>query len=420
MDKSIKRDLFPDLEAHLSRKEITLITGPRQTGKTTLMKALQKVVESRGIPTLFLTLDLERDKEFFVSQAVLIKKLELAFGDKRGVAFLDEIQRKENVGLFLKGIYDMGLPYKLVVSGSGSVELKEKIHESLMGRKRVFELPTVSFREFVNFITAYRYDGRLDDFFLVEKEQTLALLSEYMSFGGYPRVIIEKEILEKRHALDEIYQSYVEKDLRFLGVEKLDTFSLLLKLLSSQIGNITNYTELSRTLQVSIATVKNYLWYIEQTYVAEKVTPYFRNIRKEISKSPLWYFIDCGMRNYSLGVFGNIPFGEEGFLFENVVFQILKEKTKNSAAGIHFWRTLDKAEVDFVVEIGLVPIPVEVKYKIFSQPTIERSLRNFIEKYAPPKAFVVNKNFSHTLLVGKTQVFFVPFSEFVRSDFLLG
>jgi len=299
------------------------------------------------------------------------------------------------------------------------MELREKIHESLMGRKRVFELPTVSFREFTNYATEYRYDGRLDEFYSAEKVGVLSLLADYMNFGGYPRVVIEAAQMEKARAIDEIFQSYVDKDIRFLGVEKIEAFKDLLRLLASQIGNVVNIAELSNTLGLSAATVKNYLWYIEHTFIAAKVSPYSRNVRKEISHSPVWYFTDCGLRNRALNIFGNVPPRDEGFLFENVVFSLLKEKSREAFGGIRFWRTISGAEVDFVAEIGGALVPIEAKYRSLPRPTVSRSMRSFIGKYSPSRALIVNKDFSHDLSVGKTKVSFIPFREFVRSDFQL-
>ena len=187
----IKRDILEDLKKHLSKKEMTLIAGPRQAGKTTLMMLLKKHLELAGKKTIFLSLDFENDQKFFSSQNSLVEKLKLEFGNNEGYVFIDEIQRKENAGVFLKGIYDMALPYKFIVSGSGSVELKEKIHESLAGRKAMFEIFPVSFKEFVNFKTEYKYGDRLADYFAVENKKTVEFLAEYLNFGGYPRVVTE-------------------------------------------------------------------------------------------------------------------------------------------------------------------------------------------------------------------------------------
>src|SRR3989339_1516051 len=207
--KIIERKIFELLKKHLNSKEISLITGPRQSGKTTLMLELKSFLEKKGENVAFFNFDFESDKIFLESQNKLLEKIRLEFGGKSGYVFIDEIQRKENAGLFLKGIYDMNLPYKFIVSGSGSLELKEKIHESLAGRKRIFELNTVSFEELVNFKTEYKYKDKLSDFLKIEKNRRKTLLDEYMNFGGYPRVVLAETESEKLKIIEEIYQSYV-------------------------------------------------------------------------------------------------------------------------------------------------------------------------------------------------------------------
>lgn len=414
----IRRDIFEDLKNHLSKKEITLIVGPRQAGKTTLMMLLKEHLENIRKKTVFLSLDFENDQKFFSSQSALIEKIKLEFGNNEGYVFIDEIQRKEDAGVFLKGLYDMSLPYKFIVSGSGSVELKEKVHESLAGRKAMFEVFPVSFREFVNFKTGYKYDDRLVEYFTVENKKTLEFLGEYLNFGGYPRVVTEDTREEKNKIISEIYRSYIEKDIAYLlKVEKLDAFSALVKILASQTGKMLNYSELSNTLGISVSTVRNYLWYLEKTFITETVSPYFKNTRKEITKAPAVYFYDLGFRNYSIGLFGAV--GETdglGFVFQNLVFNILKTNLLSLSAKINYWRTKDKAEVDFIVSAGDKLIPIEVKYADIKKPEIERSLRSFIEKYSPEKAFVVNKSFNSKMFVGKTEINFLPFWEIIGKD----
>lgn len=407
----IRRTIFKDLIDHLDQKEISLIIGPRQAGKTTLMLACKDFLEKKGEKTVFLNLDIESNKQFFDSQEKLARKIQLEIGQNKGFVFIDEIQRKENAGLFLKGLFDLGLPYKLIVSGSGSLELKEKIHESLVGRKRIFELSTLSFLEFVNFKTDYKYEEKLNEFFEVEGETGKFLLEEYLNFGGYPRVVLADTLDEKQKVLGEIYQSYLEKDIVYLlGLPKTETLTALVKILASQIGNLVNFSELANSLGVSVQTVKNYLWYLEKTFILKKVTPYFSNVRKEITKSPLFYFEDLGLRNYSLGLFGNLNLpAETGFLFENFVFKILKEKIGLSAAKINFWRSKEGAEVDFVIEAGQRVLPIEVKYQNFKKPEVSRSLRSFLEKYQPSKALVVNLALTDKVEVKSSQVLFLPY-----------
>ena len=278
----IKRRLFDDLKAHLDQKEISLIVGPRQAGKTTLMVMLKKHLESQRKKTLYLNFDIEADQQFFTSQQNLVQKISLEIGKDGGYVFLDEIQRKKDAGLFLKGIYDMNLPYKFIVSGSGSLELKERIHESLAGRKRVFTLPTVSFLEFVNYKTEYKYENRPSEFFTLEVNAIQRLLEEYLMFGGYPKVILQETADAKRKAISELYQSYIERDITtLLNVKKTAHFSALVRLLASQIGNLVNVAELASTLGISVKTVGNYLWYLEKTFLVDRISPYFKSIRKE-------------------------------------------------------------------------------------------------------------------------------------------
>ena len=188
----IKRKIYKEIKDHLLQKEMTFIIGPRQAGKTTTMLSLKEELQKEGKKTIYFNLDIEADRKFFNSQETLMNKIRLEIGEEAGYVFIDEIQRKEDAGLFLKGIFDMNLPYKLIISGSGSVELKEKIHESSAGRKRLFEFTTISFVEFVNFRTDYRYEDRLQLFFELEKEKTSFFLDEYLRFGGYPKVILPR------------------------------------------------------------------------------------------------------------------------------------------------------------------------------------------------------------------------------------
>ena len=407
----IKRTVFNELKEHLKQKEMTLITGPRQAGKTTLMLMLKEFLDKGGEKTVFLNLDIESDKHFFDSQENLVRKIGLEIGKSKGYVFIDEIQRKENAGLFLKGIHDMNLPYKFILSGSGSLELKEKIHESLAGRKRIFEVATLSFEEFVNFKTDYRYEAKLNDFFDLEKEKMKAYLEEYMNFGGYPKVVLAEEFAEKKKVIDEIYRSYLEKDASFLlGVKNLEAFGKLMKIIAAQTGNLVNVAELSSTLDISMQTVNDYLWYLDKTFIIGKITPYFKNIRKEITKAPVYYFYDAGLRNYALDRFGGIKEPNDfGFLFQNLVYNILKETIRFSSRKIHFWRTKDGAEVDFVIDDGNKIIPIEVKYSDLKKEEITRSMRNFTAKYAPRRAFVITPGFDKKTTLDDVEISFVAF-----------
>jgi len=382
-----------------------------------LLRILEEELKVSGHKPVFLNLDIEADNVHFKSQDGLLKKIRLEIGNS-GFVFIDEIQRKENAGIFLKGIYDQNLPYKFIVSGSGSLELKEKIHESLAGRKRLTELSTISFEEFVNFRTGYQYEDRLDDYFRIETEKTALLLEEYLDFGGYPQVMLSDRVEEKTKLINEIYQSYLEKDIRFLlDIKKTDAMTNLFRLVAAQSGSLINVSELSSTLGIAAATVKNYLWYFEKTFIIKKVSPYFANIRKEITKSPLYYFSDLGMKNFATGDFGHVSRTRIGHLFKNFIFNMLQEKLQDSSSHINFWRTKDGAEVDFIIKSGSKIIPVEVKYRQIKKPETTRSLQSFISAYQPDTALVVNLNYKDEIWIGKTKVCFVSFYELISYDF---
>ena len=406
----IKRAILPELKDHLKEKEISLLVGPRQVGKTTLMRELAAHLDENKRKYIFLSLDNEAEEKIFEKQAELIKKIKLDLPPQSFV-FIDEIQRKKNAGLFLKGIYDLDLPYKFIVSGSGSLELKEKIHESLAGRKRIFEINPLNFAEFVNFKTDYQYSDRLPDFFDIEKEKTKLFLEEYLNFGGYPRVILAAQTLEKNKIMGEIFRSCVEKDLRsLLEIDRPEAFSRMTKIIASQAGQILNYSKLGQQTDLAFVSLKKYLWYAQKIFLIREIYPYFTNKQKEITRSPAMYFYDLGLRNFSIELMGRLSDPQSfSFVFQNFILNILLEKIKNTASTINFWRTIGGAEVDFVINRGREVTPVEVKYIDLKSPAPGKSLLSFIDKYRPKEAWVVNLSLEAEQKVKDTTIKYLPY-----------
>ncbi len=415
----IKREILSQLRKHLSKPEITVITGPRQSGKTTLVKILQKELQVKGKKTVYFNLDIEEDSFHFTSQRNFLKKLQLELGKEGGFVFIDEVQRIENAGFFLKGLYDMELPYKFIVTGSGTIDLKGKIQESLAGRKRVFELDTVSFEEFVNYKTSYNYEDRLLEFLEVEREKTRDFLEEYLQFGGYPRIVIEESAQEKREIIKEIYNSYVEKDVKgFLRVMKIHQFSTLLRLLGILTGKLLSFSSLSSQAGISEKTLKEYLYYLQRTYIIDLITPFFINKLKELVKTPVCYFRDIGMRNYAAGEFGNLY--DYSFVFQNFVYLKLKRLSRELDFTIHYWRSKEKAEVDFVVRKGEEILPIEVKWHAGKSISIPRSLKSFIKRYNPPLAIILTPDTEGFERAENTGIKISPFykaDELIRKHF---
>ncbi len=412
----IKRTIVERLEGHLTSDQMTILIGPRQVGKTYLMQILKEKLDSEGKKTLWLNLDSEKDAARFISQAALLSYIELMVGKEKAYVFIDEIQRKENAGLFLKGIFDMRTPYKFIVSGSGSLELRAGIPESMAGRKQLFMIEPISFEEFINFKTDYKFEDRLNDFFTIESDKAQRILLEYMVFGGYPRVVLAQTAALKQQEMEEIYRSYINRDIQnLLHLEKSEALTNLLKIIASQIGSLVNFTELSSTVGIDTKTIKHYLWYLEQTFILEKITPFHRNTRKEISKAPIYYFLDVGLRNWLLGLFGlpEIPTLLSGHIFENIIFNMLRSQLKFSPTQIHFWRTRDQAEVDFVLETGLDVIPVEAKYTKIKKTEIPRSFRSFIGKYTPKIGYIIHLGKESKTEVNSTEILILPFYNLV-------
>ena len=400
----IVREIKQDIVNSLKLKEITVLTGARQVGKTTVIKKIIKELKN----AVYFNLDIEQDNSYFSSQQNLLNKIQLEVGNKKAYIFIDEIQQKEDAGRFLKGLYDMDLPYKFIVTGSGSLQLKEKIGEALTGRKYQMEMSPVNFEEFVNYKTKYKYKDRLTDFYSIEKISTRIMLDEYIRFGGYPAVVTADTIMRKTAVMNEIFTSYITKDISLLlGVKYPDKFVKLIQLLAIQTGGILNYSQLTKDVGIRLETLKTYLWYAEQTFIISIVKPFFTNPKKEITKSPCIYFNDLGMCNFSRSDFNTEA--ADGMMFQNFIYLILRAKYEKGLSKINYWRTKDKAEVDFIIRTQEGIIPLEVKYSELKKTAITRSFRSFINKYAPEKAYVINLSLEKKITINETEVIFMPF-----------
>lgn len=406
----IRRNIQHIIEDSLKHKEITMLIGARQVGKTTILNKVIDDLKRSGQQVLFLNLDIEADAKHFESQQQLLSRIQIEFGNNPGYVFIDEIQQKIDAGRFLKGIYDMNTPYKFVVTGSGSLELKEKIGESLMGRKHLIDMHTVSFAEFLDYKTKYKYSNRLDKYCALEAVQVQLYLDEYMNFGSYPKVITTDGSDAKREVMNEIYHSYITKDISYLiGVRSTNKFTKLFKLLAVQSGNILNYSQLANDCQLNVDTLKNYLWYAQQTFIIKEVPPYFSNAKKEITKSPSIYFNDLGMCNFGRDTYGLNANNNDGFIFQNFIFQLLRDKYTIGVNPINFWRSKDKAEVDFVIHDSGNTIPIEVKYSQLQKATVSRSYRSYLNRYSPKVGYIINLSLDTEITINDTTVRFIPF-----------
>lgn len=417
----VKRTAFSEIAKHLDRPEISVIIGPRQVGKTTLLGQLKDYLIKNGCKDsriFSFNLDIITELELFENQQKFISFLKERIGKENIFVFIDEAQKINNAGVFFKGIYDLGLPVKFILTGSSALEIRTKIHESLTGRKRLFQLYPFSFKEYLSAKESVLGNilNANENISSYSQARILENLQDFLKWGGYPKICLENNITEKEKELKEIFASYIEKDIvGFLRIKNRSNFTNLVILLAAQTGQLLNIASIAKTLQTSHRTIENYLDMLEKTFIIKRVQPFFKNYRKEVAKMPKIYFLDNGIRNFALRAFQDFETRQDkGAVLENFIFT---EILKSTDEELHFWRTKEKAEVDFVLKAknGEI-IPMEIKASQLKVNEIPRGLKSFIEKYQTAKAFVVNFGFHGQTIWKKTVVNFIYPWEF-KNDF---
>ncbi len=368
---SILRDITVKSQKYWKKEEVLIFIGPRQAGKTFILKQIKDSLEKQGNNCFFLDLE---DPEYLGLLNQSPKNLFKIFTinpDKKNFIFIDEIQYLNDPSNFLKYIFDEHRDkIKLIVSGSSAFYLDRKFKDSLAGRKKIFNVFTLSFREFLRFkkedFLAAADFGKIS---LEEKNKISLYYREFMIFGGYPRVVLAS-FEEKKEILKEITYSYIKKDIYEANIRQDEIFYKLFKILSSQAGNLVNASELANTLNISKTAIDNYLYVMQKSFHLALIKPFSKNIRKEITKMPKIYFFDMGLRNFFTDNFKQFEIrNDKGQLLENAVFRQLLEKYDTDE--IRFWRTIDQKEMDFVAGDSAFEVKVnsdkanEKKYKLF-------------------------------------------------------
>ncbi len=364
--KIIKRKLFEEIVKYIDLKEILVIHGARQVGKTTLMKFLIQHLIKEGVnEKQIVYLDLEDTKLLNlcnegVDEVINYINARTAVADKKFI-FIDEIQYLYNPSNFLKLFYDhFSDKYKIIVSGSSSFEIKSKFTNSLVGRIINFELYNLDFEEFLLFKNQY-YNFVNTNSSLIHNE-IRKWFKEFLIYGGYPRVALIENIEQKAIYIKELINLYIKKDIRDIGkIRNIDKFNNLIRILAEQSGQLINIDELSNTIGLARETIYEYLFILENTYVIRRISPFHTNIRSELSKMKKLYFEDTGILNYLR--YGQFLERVDGQLLENGVFSILRKKIDLSK--LKFWRTTDKKEIDFIIDVfpqSVLGYEVKLKY----------------------------------------------------------
>lgn len=391
----MRRKIFNRLNEHLKKEEATLLIGPRQSGKSTLLKQLESKCKSENTPTIFINLENKSLLAELDSNPLNL----LAYSSNpqgKTVFFLDEIQYLSDPANFIKLLYDEYRDQiKLVVSGSSAFYLDQKFKDSLVGRKRIFRLNTCDFEETLllqgkeDLLLEYQKIKTLANYKSVKSDFLKLEFEKYLIYGGYPAVVIERDETEKKELLKDIRDSFVKRDILESGIKNELLFYQLFRILAEQSGQLVNINELSNTLKTRSETILNYLRIMQTCFHVETVRPFFSNVRKELTKMPKIYFLDLGLRNCLLMNFQSIQTRmDRGQLWENAVFRSLADQF--GTEEIRFWRTADGKEVDFVLPEIEDPMALEVKLDEKSNQPSKYEL--FAESYQSIPFRFVNLN----------------------------
>lgn len=332
-------DLIPrahdNLIEHTKPNKVLVLYGPRQVGKTTLVK---RMLRDSGLSVRYDTGDDIRIQEVWRSQS--LDRLR-DFAQGYDVVIIDEAQRVPNIGFSLKLLVDSDTPVRLVVTGSAAFELAGQIGEPLTGRKTTLLLYPVATSELSRIYNRDELDQQIDN---------------YLVFGSYPEVLTTPDREGKITLLGEIVGSYLLKDI--LELERVRSSKVLLdllRLLAFQVGNEVSLRELGASLGLDYKTVGRYIDLLEKSFILYNVRGYSRNLRKEITKKSKYYFYDTGIRNAIIANF-NPPEvrNDVGALWENFLFveRLKKRAYKGITANVFFWRTWDGQEIDCIEEAG--------------------------------------------------------------------
>jgi len=320
-----------------------VLTGARQVGKTTMLESILEknkgeVLTMNGDDITIQNL-LNRPNTLQIKQLI----------GKNKFVFIDEAQRIPEIGLTSKIITDNFKEVQLILSGSSSFDLYNKVNEPLTGRKWTFNLWPVTWEEWQNHVG------------YIKAEQDL---ENRMIFGFYPDVLNHEESPES--VLVELAESYLYKDiLMYEGLKKPTVIKKLLQALAFQVGNEVSLQELGQTVGVDPKTVDTYIDILEKAFIIFRLTPLSRNLRNEIKAKNKVYFYDNGIRNAVIGQLQPLAIRQDiGVLWENFLLsERVKQISQNKVLRqFYFWRTTQQQEVDYVEEVNGAFFAYEFKW----------------------------------------------------------
>jgi predicted AAA+ superfamily ATPase len=354
------RKIYPLLKAHAEKKQVSIVTGMRRTGKTTLIKQIL----ADCFPTNSIYIDLERlDNRMLFREnnydniLSALKQRGIRF-DKKVTIAIDEAQHLPELPSVVKYFYDT-YDIKFLISGSSSYYLKNLFTESLAGRKKIFELYPLDFGEFLTF-KSVPWSAMVfpqPSFDINEYNRLKSLYEEYIEFGGFPEVVLQDKGLDKTDLLDDIISSYIMIDIKWLADFRNEAnIRNLIAMLASRAGTKLDIAKIAALTGISKPTVTSYVELFEKTYLIYRLNVLSNNPDREIVKAKKLYFTDNGLLNRLARL-------SSGVVFENAIFNQLK-----TIGELNYYAQKNGKEIDFILNKQLA---VEVK-----ETAVEHDLAN--------------------------------------------
>jgi predicted AAA+ superfamily ATPase len=352
----IARQILPEAKHALTQFRALCITGPRQSGKTTLSKLLAKNKPYVNFENPSVQYDAELNPQAFLKQY-------------KGGAILDEVQRVPVIFRYLQGILDESRTRgQFILTGSNNFLLQEQVSQSLAGRAGYLSLLPLSYAELVN--------AKLDE----------PDVNNHILTGGYPEIWNEKLVADTW--LKSYVQTYVQRDVRLIrNISNMALFTRFISLCAAHAGQILNRDELARQTGVDTKTVLAWLGLLENSYIIFLLQPWYNNLNKRIVKSPKLYFYDTGLLCHLLGIKSQTSLKKHrhyGFLFENWIISEVKKNRFNDGQpeNLYYFRDNVGNEVDLITERNGDSFAIEIKASLAVKPAMLHGL-NFWQKYQP-------------------------------------
>ncbi len=376
----IERELYPRIKPFIDSDEAIIITGMRRVGKTTLLKYIFEQIKSEN--KIFLDLENPLNQKYWEEknyEKILDNLLVLGLNIKeKAYVFLDEIQFVKNIPSAVKYLIDHH-KIKFFLTGSASYYLKNLFTESLAGRKFIFELFPLSFREFIQLKNIkVVFPGPSQEISAATFNFLNRYYEEYLTYGGFPGVVSKELIKEKKLMLEDIFSSYYMLEVGQLSdFRKTNIIRDLILLLMERAGSKLDVQRLSKELGVSRITIHEYISFLENTYFIKLIRPFSQNRDFEIRSTPKVYLCDSGMLNHFSRV-------SKGSLWENNIFCLLRTKGE-----INYYQRKNGGEIDFIVN-------KKYAYEVKSMPAKQdlQKLKILVHELKIKNYHIISKEYS--------------------------